>query len=218
MRSWKTILLLSVLSLGMAVAPPVMAGEQPFDLGLRFNILVGNGNPTNDVVGYGMHGHYSFNDSWRLGYSLDYVEEFDIERSPGFLGLVTAESIGVIDSKGTSTGVRIWGERMLGDPSRRGRFFVGAGLGYDSIDIDPVSGPLEDGGTFDVVIDAGGQLLVTSSFGWRFDVGRRNALEVALRAERHFADWQVLDRVSGARTTVDDYTLTGIHFGWLFRF
>lgn len=43
-------------------------------------------------------------------------------------------------------------------------------------------------------------------------------IEFAVRADQHFADWQLTDRVSGNRGAVDDYRALGGHFGIGFRF
>lgn len=205
-------LILSALSL------PVEAQESRFDLGLRLNLLGGSGNPTNDVLGGGLFGHYKLNERWSAGFSLDQVDEFDIERSPTFLGLVQEPSVGDIDSKGSSTGARGWIERAYRRDGRRTEWFWGVGVGADSIDVDPVVGPLAGGGTFDITIDAGTDLIVLGTAGLRLNVGKRSAFEFALRVDQHFADWKVLDRVSGRTATVSDYTLTGAHVGWIFRF
>lgn len=201
----------------LALSLPATAEESRFDLGLRLNLLGGSGDPTNDVLGGGLFGHYELNERWSLGFSLDYSDEFDIERSPASLGLVQDPSAEVVDSKASFIGGKIWIERVY---RREGRteWFWGVGVGADSIDVNPATGPLADGGTFDITIDAGTDLIVLGTAGLRLKVGQRGAFEFALRADQHFADWKVIDRVSGAMANVSNYTLTGAHIGWIYRF
>lgn len=208
----------SLIALLILVSLPASAEEGRFDLGVRFNVLVGNGDPTNDVVGPGLFGHYNFNERWSLGFALDFVDEFDIERSPGFLGIETDPAIGVIDSKASSNGVKLWIERNYRRPGKRFELFWGVGLGVDSIDAKNARGATADGGTFDISIDTGTEPIALGTVGLRLRVGQRNALEIALTADQHFADWTVTDNVSGATVSKDDYFLTGIHLGWLIRF
>ena len=87
----------------LAVPMPSMAEEGKFDLGVRFDIGLGSGEPANDIIGYGLFGHYKLNERWNVGFAVDYSPEFDFERTPDVLGLATPE---VFDAKGTSTTCR----------------------------------------------------------------------------------------------------------------
>ena len=62
-------------------------------------------------------------------------------------------------------------------------------------------------------------LLVAASLaGLRVRLGRAWLLEAALRADQHFTDWTVTDRVSGRTGEFDDYLVKGVHVGLQFGF
>ena len=60
--------------------------------------------------------------------------------------------------------------------------------------------------------------MIGVSGGLRWRQGQRYGLELSLRADQHFADWTVTDRVSGQTGTVDDYTAKGVALGAAWRF
>ena len=144
--------------------------------------------------------------------------EFDVERTPELLGIVQDPGVPDIDSKASSTGVRVFAERWYGDPGRRVHYFWGIGAGADSIDIDDVSGQTETGENFTIQTDAGTQAVVAALGGIQVRLGQHWALETSLRAEYHFADWQLRETVSGTTGSVSGYLLTGIQAGVVFRF
>jgi len=43
-------------------------------------------------------------------------------------------------------------------------------------------------------------------------------MSAGLKADHHIADWEVMDRVSGNRGTVDSYTAWGAYGGLTYRF
>jgi hypothetical protein len=65
---------------------PALTQDGKFDLGLRANILAGDGEPTNDVLGYGLFGHVPLNDRWSIGFAIDHSPEFDVERTAKIVG------------------------------------------------------------------------------------------------------------------------------------
>ena len=77
-----------LLLLAMAAAEPLPleAEERRFDLGLRANVLTGDGEPTNDVLGYGLVARVPLGEHWSLGLGLDHSPEFDVERTEKILG------------------------------------------------------------------------------------------------------------------------------------
>ncbi|MGH9381127.1 MAG: hypothetical protein ACRD2Z_11010 [Thermoanaerobaculia bacterium] len=197
---------------GVAVAAE---GDPRIDLGVRANIVGGTGKPSNDILGAGLVGHYRLSSRWAVGLSIDHSAEFDVERAPDLVGLTSPE---VIDAVGTSTALTGSLERAFGRPAGRWEWFVSAGVGINSVDVDDVSGPLIDGGTFDISTDAGTELLALAGVGGRRWLGNKWGVEAQVRAERRFADWQMVDRVSGATGTIDDYSVRGILLTVLRRF
>ena len=180
--------------------------------------MTGSGEPTNDVPGYGLYGRYRLNDRWAVGFGADLSDEFDVERTAELVGLVQDPSVEDVDSKGSSQGLGAWIERRYGGDERRLQWFWTAGLGFLSVDVDDQSGPLADGGTFDVIVDAGSEIVASVGVGMRVRLGSRFFLEPTLHADQHFADWTLTDRVSGATGTIDDYLLTGVSVGFTVRF
>jgi hypothetical protein len=209
----------SFLALGLlAAAYPAAAEEERrrIAVGLRANVLGGTGEPTNDVLGAGVQADLSLRDGWFVGAAIDVSPEFDVERIAGLVGLEQDPDVKVIDATGSSTVLVGWVGRSY--PRRRIEWFWTAGAGLNAVEIDDASGPLADGGTFDVSGDAGTEMLIATSGGVRWQIGERWRSEVALRLQHHFADWSLQDSVSGATASVDDYTLKGIHLGFVYRF
>lgn len=194
----------------LSLAPGVAAAQQGdrFDLGLRFDVVTGNGEPTNDILSYGLFGHWRLDERWSVGFGLDHAPEFDFERVPELLSLTTAE---VIDAKGTATAASAWAERVYGRETGRWEWFWGAGLGLVEVDVDPILATTAGGDPFHVETDAGSEFLALAHLGLRRALGRHWALEGALRVEQHFADWTLTERVSGRTAAIDDYFVKGGH-------
>lgn len=205
------------LLLGALGLAATTAQARDFDLGVRFNAVAGSGKPTNDILGYGLFGHYRFGDRWSLGFALDYSPEFDVERAAELVGVPQDPTAEVIDALGTSTTLSGWAERTYGQGGRWEWFWL-VGAGVNDVDIDPASGPRAGGGSFEITTDAGTEFLALFGGGVRRSLGERFALEVALAGQQHFGTWDLVDRVSGATGTIDDYFVSGIRFGLLRRF
>lgn len=203
----------------ISVLFPALAGAQTrrFDLGLRGNLLAADGEPANDIPGFGLFGHYRLNDRWNLGFAVDQAE-YDFEQPARILGLEQSQSVEPIDVIAESTTVSAWIERTFGRPEGRTEWFLGAGLGLASIDVPDAAGPLQNGGRFDITTDVSSEIIVQLLAGARRQIGERWALEFALRADQHLAEWEVRDQVSGRTSTIDDYLALGGHLGLSFRF
>lgn len=202
----------------LALCPALAQGQEGrFDLGVRAVLTGADGEPANDIPGYGAFGHYRLSDRWKLGLSVD-TAEFDFEQPAKVLGLRQSESVDVIDALAESTTVSAWIERTFGRPQGRAEWFLGAGLGFATIDVPDASGPLQGGGRFDIETEVDNEIVAQLLGGVRLHFGRRWALEFALRADQHFAKWEVRDRVSGRTATIDDYRALGGHLGVSFRF
>lgn len=197
---------------------PAAAAEGAFDLGARANVLVGNGEPTNDMLGYGIFARFRVSEGWRVGVGVDHAPEFDVEGVAALVGQAQDPAAEVIDAKASSTVVRAWLERSYPGASRRFEWFWTVGAGVGNVEVDDVSGPRAGGGTFTVDTDAGTEIVAAASLGLRWFFVRRVAVEVAGRLDYHFADWNLEERVSGATSTVEDYLVTGGHVGLTYRF
>ena len=212
-----------IATLGV-LAAPAGAQDDPrsdatrFDLGLRAVLTGGSGEPANDVPGGGAFGRWRLNDRWSLGLALDQAS-FDVEEPAGILGLpqLPEEQLSPIDVKAEATTVSAWAQRDY-RRGRRASWFWGLGLGISTLDVPDATGPLLGGGTFDIRTEADTELLASASAGWRRELGRRWMLELAARADQHFADWTLTDRVSGRTAAIDDWLAWGGHLGLGARF
>jgi hypothetical protein len=205
------------LLLGLGPTSEARAGEERFDLGAKLNVMAGDGVPTNDVVGYGLVGRWHFSDRFSLGLMVDHSPEFDVERTPELLGIVQDPSLEVIDSKATSTSIKLSLERRWGG-ERRIEWVLGVIVGIDSIDVEDVPGRDAFGNAFVIRTDAGTEPVAGVLGGARFKIGRRCLLEATLHAEQHFAGWKLEELSSGRRGEQGDYLLTGIQLGLAIRF
>lgn len=212
----RTICLAGAVVLAL-LQSPALAQDGGFDLGVRGIITAGDGEPANDIPGYGVFGHWRMSDQWSIGFAVDRTE-YDFEEPARLVGLRQDPDIEPVDTIAEGTVVSAWIERTYPRPAGRLDWFWGAGLGFASIDVPDAVGPLEGGGTFDIRTEADSEVIVSLLGGLHRRLGERWIFELALRADQHFADWQVTDRVSGNRGAVGDYRALGGHFGLLFRF
>lgn len=209
------ILALVALSGQAANAQPDSVEPGQFDLGLRGNLMAADGEPANDIPGWGLYGHFRLNERWRLGFAVD-LAEYDFEEPARIVGLTQSASVEPIDVIAESQTVSAWVERTY--RRRKTDWFWGAGLGVATIDVPDATGPLAGGGRFDIVTEADTEIVAQLLAGFSRRLGNRWALEFAVRADQHFADWKVTDRVSGRTAAVDDYLAFGGYLGFVFRF
>lgn len=194
---------------------PAAAQDRRFDLGVRGILTAAGGEPANDIPGFGTFGHYRLNDRWTLGAAVDRTE-YDFEQPARLLGLEQDPDRPPVDVLAEATVVGAWLQR---DHERgRANWFWGFGLGFATVDVPDASGPLAGPGTFDIQTAADTEIIASLLAGIQGRLGGRWFLEFGLRADQHFADWQLTDRVSGARGAVDDYLALGGHLGFGIRF
>jgi hypothetical protein len=194
---------------------PAGAEECRLDLGLRLNAVGASGKPSNDIPGAGVFGRTCLNEQWRIGLYLDHSSTFDVERPYESLGLAGDSEV---DAKGTSTAFTVTLERLYSRPESRLQWFWAAGGGFGVVDVDDARGTLVGGGTYDIQQEVDGEWLLTLSGGPRWLFGEDWSVEAALRLDWHMTDWTVVDRVSGASASIDDYLVRGVHVGVAYRF
>jgi len=199
------------------LAPPAAAQERDgrLTLGGRLDVLAADGEPANDIPTAGVYLRYRLADRWSVGVAVDHSPKFDVERPYEFLGLQGAEEV---DADGVMTSVTSWIERDHPRPAGRLSWFWTVGAGFATVDVDDVAGRLAGGGRYDITEDVGTELLAGGSVGLRWRFGEAWEIEGALRADRHFTDWTVTDRVSGRTTELDDYLVHGVNLGLAYRF
>ena len=59
-----------------------IAQESQWEVGLRGNVMLGDGLPANDMLGFGVISRYYLNDGWFAGAALD-TTDFDFGNSTG---------------------------------------------------------------------------------------------------------------------------------------
>jgi hypothetical protein len=207
-----------LLAFAAAEPPPVKAEERGrFDLGLRVNIMAGDGEPTNDVPGFGLFGHLPLDGNWSIGFALDHSPEFDVERTARIVGFEQRGEEDEIDSKGTSTTLTAWIERSHGE---RFQWLWGVGAGVSDVEVDPLEGLRPSGVPFRVETDAGTEVLLIGNAGLRhwFGGARKWAWSAEIRLEQRWGGWVLREVRTGQTEEIDDYLLAGIHFGLSRRF
>jgi hypothetical protein len=177
--------------------------------GYRFEVLTADGSPANEMMGSGGFLHYHIADHYRIEWSFEYVE-YDFESPQRYLGFSRA-STEEVESRTRSTLISVRVER-----SWRGRdqyfhplVFTGLGMGYTVIDD---IGGTENGEIFDINAEGGVETVPFCGAGFRY---QHMGWEVdgGVKVERHFADWNLEDRVSGREGEVGDYTAWGLWLG-----
>ncbi|MEW6074471.1 MAG: hypothetical protein AB1726_17985 [Planctomycetota bacterium] len=197
-------------------AAPPRSASTGWEIGGAGGVTLGDGEPANDLTTYGVFARRRLNDVWAARFALDRMS-YDFERPAKLLGITQDPGAEVVDAAATATTLSAWIERTFGGAESANEWFAGAGLGLSSVDVDDASGPVAGGGSFDIATDAGTEILASLDAGYRRALSAHWTLEGLLRVNQHFADWKVVDRVSGAEGTVDDYTtwsfLLGIAYG-----
>jgi hypothetical protein len=189
---------------------PAEAEERTFALGVRALVTAADGEPANDIPGMGVLGRYALNERWSIGAALDRTE-FDFEEPAKVIGIVQDPALEPIDALAEAIVVSAWLERTFTQPQRPMTWFVGAGIGAASVDAPDVVGARADGGQFNVHTEIDTEIIASIVGGVRLDFGSRWYAEFSVRADQHFADWRIVDRISGAQGSIDDYLALGGH-------
>ena len=193
------------------------AQEAKWELGLRGNVMLGDGVPANDMLGYGIIGRYYRNNGWFAGASLD-TTAFDFEHVASLVGIVQDPAEKSIDADATNTILGGFLGRQYGNTERGFDWFWSAGIGVGFPDVDPVSGPVDGGGIFIITTDAGTEFHLTASLGTSYHFSPAWSASFTGRLEHHFMDYTLTDNVSGATRTIDSQTPMGVSLSVNFRF
>ena len=182
---------------------------RPWSAGYRFELLTADGRPANDMMGSGAFLRYPISADWLVEGAVSYYEyDFeDPQRILGFAGTLVEDA----DSRTRSTVVSMRMER-----SWKCRFellrplaFAGLGMGYAVV--DDRSGTA-DGRRFDIDSEGGIETIPACGVGVRY-VRNGWSADAGVKMERHFADWNLKDRLSGAEGEVGNYTSWGCWAG-----
>lgn len=215
-RMTSTRFLVIILLFG---APAWAAAEDEwrFEIGPRANVLLGNGKPANDILGFGVVGRYKLNNGWFIGAAVDSYE-YDFERPAKVLGIPTDPDADVIDANGDYTALSGSIGRLYNETNRGFDWYWTLGLGFASPNVDDVSGPTEAGGTFDITFDVGSEIHVMGALGTSYNFSNKWSVGFTARLEHQFLDMTMTDTVSGNTTKLDSQTAMGASIGFNYRF
>lgn len=193
------------------------ADDDKFDIGLRGNVLLGDGVPANDMLGVGLIGRYSLSDGWFAAATLD-AYQYDFEHPATLLGFQQDPNVKTIDASASNTVLGGHFGRRYGEADRGFGWFWTLGLGVAFPDIGDVSGPIAGGGTFDLHSRSRTEIHVMSAFGSSYRITPAWSVALAARLEHQFMDITVTDRISGASGNVDSQSPVGAYFGINYQF
>jgi len=193
------------------------ADETRYEVGLRANVLLGDGVPANDIMGFGVIGHYNLRNGWFAGAALD-TYDYDFERPSLILGIAQDPAVKDIDALASNTVLSGFVGRHYGDSNRGFDWFWTAGLGIGFPDVDDVSGPTATGGTFDLTFDANTEFHLMGTLGTSYHFTPAWSATFSARLEHHFMDIQITDRVTGSTGKVDSQTAVGAYLSINYSF
>lgn len=206
-----TILVIFILA-------PVCEAEEPqYEFGLRANVLLGDGVPSNDILGTGLIGRRYLDNGWFVGGSVD-AYAYDFERPASLLGITQDPDVDVLDADGTATVLAGFVGREYGDANTGFRWFWTAGLGAGFSSVDDLSGPLAGGGAFDLEFDSGTEIHLMTTVGTSWYFSSRWSASFTARVEHHIMDTKITDRISGAETSIDSQSPIGAYLSLNYRF
>ncbi len=193
------------------------AEDSKFEMGLRGNVLLGDGVPANDILGLGVIGRYRLSDGWFIGAGFD-TYAFDYERPWRIIGLEQDPDVPTIDASADSTVFNGSIGRLYNETNRGFDWFWTLGLGFASVSIDDVVGPTDTGGTFDISFDAGNEIHLMATLGSSYNFSEKWSTSFAARLEHHFMDVLITDSVSGNTGKLDSQSPIGAYLSVNYKF
>lgn len=169
-----------------------------------------------DILGAGLFATYRWSDRWSQSFGAEHLE-YDLETPVLALDLGEFPGDEAVDSK--VTGVRLQTE--LEYHWRRGRRFdpyAAFGVGYYALDSTAASGRGASGAPYELEIDTPSTVGVTLRLGGDWSLGQRVRLGASLSYSQTFQDYEVTDRLSGQRGTINAFAPLGIATRLGFRF
>lgn len=206
-----------VILLVLSASTAAVAQDSKIDIGLRANVLLGDGVPANDILGAGVIGRYRLNNGWFIGAGIDGYK-YDFERPASYLGINQDPDEDVIDAKADSTVLSGSFGRLYNETDRGFDWFWSLGLGFASPSVEDVSGPTDTGGTFDLTFDVGNEIHLMGTLGTSYNFSKNWSTSFSARVEHHFMDVLVTDRVTGTTTKIDSQSPVGAYLSLNYRF
>jgi len=208
---------LALFSALLLMAGTSQAEDTKFEIGLRGNVLLGDGVPANDILGLGVIGRYRLNNGWFIGAGID-TYAFDYERPWRIVGLEQDPDVGTIDAAADSTVFNGSIGRLYNETDHGFDWFWTLGLGFASVTVDDVVGPTDTGGTFDITTDAGSEIHLMATLGSSYNFSDSWSASFSARVEHHFMDVLITDSVSGNTAKIDSQSPIGAYLSLNYRF
>lgn len=213
--AWRSAVLLALTSTTFSQGG---AQERAWDIGYRAGVALGKGEPSNDLpIAGNLFVRRRFNQDWALSAWIESASG-DFEQPAKVVGLVQDPNVADIDADLSVLTLGLAGERTFLSSDGGAQLYGLLGVGFSSIDADDTSGPLAGGGTFDITTDAGSEILGSLGLGYRQPLWKRLSFEALVRYDRHFADWEVRDTISGNTGSIDDYSTWAFLVGLSYSF
>lgn len=217
MISKSMVILLSAV-LALSIQPVAVADEAArFEIGLRGNVLLGDGVPANDVLGLGVIARYRLNNGWFVGAGID-AYEYDFEHPAKLVGLRQDPDLSDIDADASSTVLSASFGRLYNATDDGFDWFWSLGLGFASPSVDDVAGPTDTGGMFDITFDVGSEVHLMGTLGSSYNFSSKWSASFAARLEHHFMDVLATDRGTGNTFKVDSQSPIGAYFSLNYKF
>jgi hypothetical protein len=199
------------------LVPTAQSDETRYEIGLRANVLLGDGVPANDILGLGVIGRYRLTDGWFIGAGLD-LYDYDFERPWRVVGLEQDPNADIIDASADNTVFSGSFGRLYNETNHGFDWFWTLGLGFAFPSVDDIAGPTDTGGTFDLIFDVGNEIHLMATLGSSYNFSESWSASFAARVEHHFMDVLITDRVSGNTAKVDSQSPVGAFFSLNYRF
>ncbi len=175
---------LAVISALLTTSVPVagaLVADGNWQVGARTGILLSGGKPANDITLTGVSAKYGLSDNTYVGASIDQLS-FDFERPWQVVGVQQDKAVKPkdIDAKARSTLFRVFYERDYGKSDQSWNPYWNAGIGFASVNVDSVTGPVVGGSTFNIATDSGTEIVPSLGAGIRYNFTRQFAADLGL--------------------------------------
>lgn len=194
-----------------------LAAEGPYEIEVRANVLLGDGVPANDILGFGVAGRYYLKDRWFVSGAIE-AYDYDFEHPVNVVGLLQDPNVKTIDASVSTTVISAGIGRTYDFSLEKFDWFWELGLGAGFPDVDNASGPLSTGGTFTLATDASTEFHLLGKLGASYHFTPNWTASFVARLEHHFMDFKVTEMGTGATGTVDSQTPMGAHLALSYSF
>lgn len=218
MTTWRISRRIAAAGFIFCLAPIAYADSSNFELQLRGGVLLGDGVPANDILGVGVIARFYRQNGWFFGATLDnYQYDFEVP-SDRVVGIPQDPAVDDIDADASNTVLGGFFGRQYGSQDDGFDWFWTLGVGVGFPDVKDVSGPTAGGGIYDLTFDAKTEIHLMGVLGTSYHFNERWSATAAARAEHHFMDITVTDRVSGMTGQVDSQSPLGGYLSVNYRF